>query len=60
MSDILKATLILSAAMLLAVIIMTYFSPYHSCVRTYGNPSPGWVMRCAEAVGGQINVTVEP
>ena len=35
MSDLLKAALILSAAILLAICIRTYFSPYHSCVRAY-------------------------
>ena len=33
MSDLLKATVILGAAIVIAVSIWVYFSPYHSCVR---------------------------
>jgi len=33
MSDPLKAALILGAAIVIAMSIWVYFSPYHSCVR---------------------------
>ena len=53
MSDLLKAVLILSAAMLLATCIRTYFSPYHSCVRAYeGDQTAIRALICARAIGG--------
>ena len=61
MSDILKATLILAATILLLVCIKTYFSPYHSCLRASSASSqPGIALRalrCAQAVGGYVDAS---
>ena len=50
MSDPVKAGLIIAVAILLAVGLYIYFSPYHSCVRSYDEPRAGVV--CARLVGG--------
>ena len=54
MSDLLKAVLVLSAAIVLSVCIWTYFSPYHSCVRSIAGSNEA--IRCARALGGTVNV----
>lgn len=48
MSDILKAALVLGAAIVIATAIMTYFSPYQSCVPAFEGSS--FALRCAQAV----------
>lgn len=45
MSDNVKIALIAAGALLLAVVLYLYFSPYHSCVRAYGEGSE---MACAQ------------
>lgn len=54
MSDILKAAVVLGAAIVVAVLLAAYFSPYHSCVRAAtGEAEPSLrALVCARAVGG--------
>ena len=52
MSDLLKAALILAAAILVATAIVTYFSPYYSCMRAFeGDQLAGRSIACARAIG---------
>ena len=54
MSDLLKAALILGVAIVVAVLIWTYFSPYHSCLRSFeGSITSGRALACARATAGQ-------
>ena len=50
MNDMLKVALILAAAIVVATVIVTYFSPYYSCLR--GSESEARSIICARAVGG--------
>ena len=50
MSDLLKAALNLGAAIVVATSIVTWFSPYQSCIRAYdGNQIAGRAIACARA-----------
>ena len=50
MSDLLKAALILGAAIVVATSIVTWFSPYLSCIRAYdGSQTAGRAIACARA-----------
>ena len=50
MNSPVKVSLIIGAAILLAVGLYIYFSPYHSCVR--GHDKPYAEVICARHVGG--------
>ena len=52
MNSPVKVSLIIGAAILLAVGLYIYFSPYHSCVRSYDGKYTAEVI-CARHVGGQ-------
>ena len=54
MSDLLKASIVLALAFLVAVAMYIYFSPYHSCVRAnLPAANQGAVaMYCAKAAAG--------
>ena len=59
MSDLLKATIILAATILLFVCVWIYFSPYHSCVRASSDPTSfRTAVTCARALGGTVDVNV--
>lgn len=48
MTDHVKVALVIGAAILVAVTIMTYFSPFHSCMRAYdGRQVSAAAFRCA-------------
>ncbi|MCY4598358.1 MAG: hypothetical protein OXF27_00335 [Acidobacteria bacterium] len=50
MSDLLKAALILGAAIVVATSIVTYFSPFHSCIRAHdGEQTRSRAIACARA-----------
>jgi len=51
MSDLVKAALIVAAAIVVAVSIWIYFSPYNSCVRDLGGNKKA-VGYCVKALGG--------
>ena len=53
-SDPMKAVLALSIAIVVAACIVTYFSPYHSCVRAIEGQAEA--IRCARALGGSVTV----
>jgi hypothetical protein len=53
MSEPVKAALIVAAWLLIAMGMWIYFSPYHSCVRSWPSTAIGNAgFRCAEAIGG--------
>ena len=61
MIDTLKAALIVGGAILLATALYVYFSPYHSCVRSsFDTIRSSKELVCAEAVGGNVSVRVNP
>ena len=54
MSDLLKAALVLGAAILVATSIMTCFSPYQSCMRAHSSDDPQIrALVCARLLGGE-------
>lgn len=58
MSDLVKAALILGAAILLAAALVTYFLPFNSCVRTFGGSdiTRGDYFRCAAMTSGGVGM----
>ena len=58
MNDLVKAALVVGAAIIFSAALLIYFSPYQTCVRAIHDkreaiPSADVQLRCAQMVGGR-------